>query len=52
MYFGKKKLQKSPDVKNINTFLFDKTTCNINKNKYSYLDLLKSAFKDVFPKTT
>lgn len=50
MYFGKKKLQNSNDVKNINTFLFDNTSCGISKKKYGYIDLLKSAFKDVFPK--
>ncbi len=51
MYFGKKKLQNSRDIKNINTFLFENATCNLNKKKYSYFDLLKGAFKDVFPKT-
>jgi hypothetical protein len=50
MYFGKKKIQNSKDVKNINTFLFDNTSCNINKKQYGYVELLKAAFKDVFPR--
>lgn len=50
MYFGKKKIQNSPDTKNINTFLFEKTSCDTNRRKYSYGDLLKAAFKDVFPR--
>jgi hypothetical protein len=51
MYFGKKKIQNSNDVQNINTFLFDNTSCGINKKKYGYGELLKAAFKDVFPKS-
>ena len=53
MYFGKKKIQFSKDTKNLNTFLFENPSCDLraDKKKYSYGTLLKSAFKDVFPKS-
>jgi hypothetical protein len=52
MYFGKKKIESSPDTKDLNAFLFKNPSCKFqpNKKKYSYGELLKSAFKDVFPK--
>jgi hypothetical protein len=52
MYFGKRKIEYSQDTKDLNAFLFKNPSCKFqpNKKKYSYGELFKSAFTDLFPR--